>query len=69
VSAVLHIYIFSFKSTLLTKVGRIENARRESMCRVVNKFSRCITDVKSKRFGDREAELLYSRYRRRRGKI
>ena len=39
------------------------------MCRVVNKFPRCITDMKSKRFGDREAELLYSCDRRRRGKI
>ena len=39
------------------------------MCRVVNKFLRCITDMKSERFGDREAELLYSRDRRRRGKI
>ena len=39
------------------------------MCRVVNKFSRCITDMKSKRFGDREAEFMYSRDKRRRGKI
>ncbi len=66
---ILCVLIFRFKSYLLTRVGRIENARWESMCRVVNKFPRCITDMKSKCFGDREAELLHSCNRRRRGKI
>ena len=44
----IYIYIFRFKSYLLTRVARIENARWKSMSRVVNEFARCIADVKGK---------------------
>ena len=65
----IYIYIFRFKSYLLTRVARIENTRWESMCRVVNEFTRSVLDVKSKGFSYRESQLLNSRDGRRRGKV
>ena len=39
------------------------------MCRVVDEFTRSVSDVKSKSFSYRESQLLNSRDRRRRGKV
>ena len=61
VTCYIYVYIFRFKSYLLTRVARIENARRCSMYMVVNEFASGVSDMVCKCFSNAKSEFLNRR--------